>query len=179
MADRRYVDHEGVQWASRYEADLYWHLKGLGVPVRKCEQGSSDTFHYTSRVVGGRCLGCEDGEVVQDRTYTPDLYVGEASGVHGGGYFVEAKGYWKPPQRNLLRSVVKSHPELNLLFVFQKDVWITRGKSKYSDYVKKYFKNAQYVIWDNKACLLPGEKRGGKKAVKQIDLGEVSEQFIK
>ncbi len=170
MADRRYIDGTGTEWASRYEAEVYWHIRGLGVPVRKCKQGGSDTFAYHSTVVRGRCLECESLDVVQDRTYTPDLFVGDPRGLDAGGYYVEAKGYWRAPQRNLLRSVVKANPDLNLLFVFQKDLWITRGKSKYSDYVRKYFKNARYVVWDNKVRLLPGEKRGGKKGIPDIVL---------
>lgn len=170
MADRRFVDHEGIQWDSKYESAVYWHLRGLGIPVRKCEKGGSDTFRYTSSVVRGRCMECQSGNVVQERTYTPDLYADMASSAHAGGYYVEAKGYWNAPKRNLLRSVVKANEDLRLLFIFQKDLWVTKGKTKYSDYIRRYFPGAECVIWDNTPRLLPGEKRGGKKGVRDIIL---------
>lgn len=165
MADRRFVANDGTVWASKYEFLVYTQLRGLlGSRVRKCEQGSSDTVAYSSTVRGGRCLECESGSVVQDRTYTPDIYVDPSREERDtGGAFIEAKGYWDAHHRNLLRSVARANPDLNLVLVFAADKWVTKGKSKYTDYVKSYLPNARAVVWSPTLKLLPGEKRGGKK----------------
>ena len=152
MADRRHVDDLGVQWASRYESEVFAELGGLlGGRVRKCEQGTGDTVPYTSTITGGRCLECESGSVVQRRTYTPDLFVDTSQSGDGcSGYFVEAKGFWNAHKRNLLRSVARSNPDLDLVLVFQRDGWVTKGKSKYSDYVRRYLPRCACVIWNNR-----------------------------
>lgn len=165
MADRRFVADDGTVWASKYEYQVYAQLRGvLGSRVRKCEQGTSDTFAYPSTVRGGRCLECESGSVVQDRTYTPDICVEQTRGEREPARtFIEAKGYWDAHHRNLLRSAARANPDLDLVFVFASDKWVTKGKSKYTDYVKKYFPTARAVVWSPILRLLPGEKRGGKK----------------
>lgn len=165
MADRRFIANDGRVWASKYEWQVYAELVAiLGSRVRKCSQGGIDTFSYPSTVRGGRCLECQSGQVVQDRSYTPDIFIDKAWDGHpGGGAYIEAKGYWDAHKRNLLRSAVKANPDLNLIFVFAADKWVTKGKTKYSDYVAKYFPGATSVIWSTTPRLLPGEKRGGKK----------------
>lgn len=152
MADRRFIDAEGTEWASRYESEVYHELRRvLGDRVRKCEQGEGDSLPYTTPVRGGRCLECNGGQVVQCRSYTPDLFIDTSqSGDGTDGYFVEVKGFWDAAKRNLLRNVCRSNPDFTLLFVFFRDNWVTKGKSKYTDYVKKYFKNSGAVVWNNK-----------------------------
>lgn len=150
MADRRHVADDGVVWASRYESEVYAELRRvLGERVRKC--GDGDSVPYTSTVRGGRCLECESGQVVQRRTYTPDLFVDTSqSGDESAGYFVEAKGYWDAHKRNLLRSVTRANPDLNLVLIFLRDGWVTKGKSKYTDYVARYLPGCPSVVWNNK-----------------------------
>lgn len=150
MANLTYFDDEGTKWDSRYEWEVYDAIREMGLDVRKCSAEQGDTFSYTSKVIRGECLECESSEVVQRRTYTPDLFVSELKSPNGdlGGY-IEVKGYWKPAKRNLLRSVVKSNPHLNLLFVFRRDLWVTKGKSKYSDYIERYFKQCSMTVWNN------------------------------
>lgn len=150
VADRRYIDEENNEWDSRYEYEVYRGIQLLGFDVRRCSEEQGDTFAYQSPVVRGRCLECEGNKVVQERTYTPDLYIsGESIGPGCGGAYIEAKGYWKAPKRNLLRSVVKSNPDLSLLFIFQRDLWVTKGKSKYSDYIARFFKDSRCLVWNN------------------------------
>lgn len=174
MADRRHIDEAGAEWASRYESEVYRQLQLLGVDCRRCSADEGDTFSYSSSVVRGRCLECQSSEVVQDRTYTPDLFISSLPGYeeHGGCY-VEIKGYWPAPKRGLLRSVYKGQPEAPLVFIFQKDYWVTRGKSKYTDYVAKFTPGWGCMIWDNTPRLAPGEKRGGKKIVPMLDLAPI------
>jgi hypothetical protein len=175
MADRRYVADDGTVWASKYESQVFDQLRRvLGNAVRKCESGGSDTFPYPSTVRGGRCLECESGSVVQDRSYTPDLHIDiSREGDRAGGTYIEAKGYWDAHHRNLLRSAARANPDLNLVFVFASDKWVTKGKSKYTDYVKKYFPNAKAVVWSPVHKLLPGEKRGGLKGFQKFPIDEI------
>ena len=150
MADRRFIDPTGRQWDSKYEYQVYEHLRLLGYDVRKCSAEEGDTLAYTSNVRKARCLECQSDQVVQDRTYTPDLHVSDlhrpgATGTMGS--YLECKGYWKPAKRNLSRSFVRSNPDINLVFVFQNNGWITKGKSRYTDYVNRYFKSCSCVVW--------------------------------
>lgn len=176
MADRRHVDGEGNVWASRYESEVYDQLRLLGCDVRRCSPEEGDSFDYTSKVVRGQCLECESDRVVQRRTYTPDLRLYGAPGLGRGpvgGIIIEAKGYWPAPKRNLLRSVYKGEQDTPLVFVFQADRWVTKGKSKYTDYVARYMPTWGSVVWNNIPRLLPGEKRGGKKGSQEFPLEQV------
>jgi len=165
MADRRFKADDGTIWASKYESQVYAELRRvLGSRVRKCTSGGADTFPYPSTVRGGRCLECQSGSVVQDRSYTPDLFLEQARDGSGPGpAYIEAKGYWDAHKRGLLRSAARANPDLNLIFVFASDKWVTKGKSKYTDYIRKYFPGSTSVVWSPVHKLLPGEKRGGKK----------------
>lgn len=148
MADRRYIDGDGIEWASRYESSVYSELRRvLGSRVRKCGEG--DAVSYSTPVKRGVCLECESGRVVQQRSYTPDIFVrAPSSDDPADGYFIESKGFWPAPKRNLLRSVVSSNPDLDLVLVFQRDLWVTKGKTKYSDYCERYLKGIPYLVWD-------------------------------
>ena len=168
MADRRYVDDDGTVWASKYECSVFEQLRVLGFDVRKCGEG--DSIRYTSTERGSRCLECESTRVGKDRTYTPDLLVnGLPDGSPIEPCLIESKGHWPATKRRLLRSVYKEHPETRMLLVFQNDGWVTRGKSKYSDYVAKFMPGWGCMIWNNTPRLLPGQKRGGKKGVPVLD----------
>ena len=145
MADRRFIDPEGEEWASEFEYQVYEGLRILGYAVRKC--GKGDSFTYTSAVIGGRCLECSSGRVRQERSYTPDLYVSDLPTETGPeGYYVEAKGYWNAHKRNLLRSAVRENKDLNPLFVFQSDKRAT-PKLTYTQYAAKYFPGSRVAIY--------------------------------
>ena len=117
MADHRYVDETGTEWASEFEYRVFEGLQLLGYDVRKCGEG--DSFDYTSTVTRGHCLECGSSRIGQRRTYTPDLYVSDLPGPNGPeGRYIEAKGYWPAHKRNLLRSAVRSNPDTHLVFVF-------------------------------------------------------------
>jgi len=150
MANLTYHDKDGNKWDSRYEWEVYEAIREMGLDVRRCSPEQGDTFSYASKVIRGECLECESDNIVQRRTYTPDLFVSDLEAPNGDrGCYIEVKGYWKAPKRNLLRSVVESNPHLNLLFIFQKDLWVTRGKSRYTDYIKRYFKRCRVNVWNN------------------------------
>lgn len=147
MADRRHVDSDGEVWASRYEQRVYAELhRVLGDDVRRCGEG--DTVTYTTPVRAGLCVECGSSGVVQQRTYTPDLWVSDPlRGDAAGGYFIESKGHWPAHKRNLLRNVARCNPDLPVVLVFQNDGWVTKGKTRYSDYAARYLKDWPVVIW--------------------------------
>lgn len=76
------------------------------------------------------------------------MWVGPAHGRDASeGYFIESKGFWNAHKRNLLRAAARCNPDLNLVLVFQNDGWVTKGKSRYSDYCMRYLKGVPVVIW--------------------------------
>lgn len=174
MADRTYVDEAGSKWDSRYESQVFRQFELLGCNPRRCSAEEGDTIPYTTSVVRGKCLECESDKVVQSRTYTPDLFVDSIPGAEEyGGFYVEAKGYWPAPKRNLLRGVHKGGSKAPVVLVLQKDRWVTRGKSKYTDYARRFLPQWGVMVWDNTPRLAPGEKRGGKKIVEMLDLAQI------
>lgn len=154
-SDRRWVDPDGTVWASKFEYQVYAKLKSLGYMVRKCEQGGDDTFVYYTDVKGGECSGCGCTEVVQRRTYTPDLHLTTDPDVDGPddgprGKYIETKGFFPASKRSLLRAFRKTGPNIDLLFLAERDNWVTKGKSKMSDYFKRYIKDVPFAVWDKK-----------------------------
>ena len=149
MPNRSYTANDGTVWDSRFESEVYDRLSLLEVPMRRCEAGR-DSLPYDSSIKEGFCLECESNSVVQRRLYTPDLRVGDVGGgIESGGSYIEAKGWWPAPRRRLLREALKGKPLVRMLFVFQKDNWITKGKSRYTDYVARYIKTAEALVWDD------------------------------
>ena len=122
-SDKRWKDDYGNEWASRLECEVFEALsKDERITVRKCERGGSDTFSYHSPVRGALCLECSGGEVVQLRTYTPDLHIVPTSEEYtGGAYYLEIKGHFPARKRSLLRSFLKSGPHIDLRMVFESD----------------------------------------------------------
>jgi len=147
--DRRWRDKTGQVWASRLECLVFEELsKDARIIVRKCERGTSDTFTYVSPVRGGECLGCGHKEIVQRRTFTPDLYIRrKARGVDERGYYLEVKGRFTGPQRNLIRSFLKTGPGIDLRMLLERDRDAT-GKLTMLEYVTKYLKIPVHV-WDH------------------------------
>ena len=146
-SDRRWKDNEGTIWASKYECLVYEGLLLHGVHVEKCEKGEGHSFRYTESKANLRCLECQSTNCVQDRTYTPDLLV-----VPGNGetpYYLETKGFFPAKSRNLLRNFNKSRSDINLRFVTSTDAWVTKGKTKLSDYFQRYLKTVPFHVWNH------------------------------
>lgn len=128
--NRRYVDPHGDEWDSQFEWFVYNGLRDLGYSVRRCT--SSDSIAYHSQVKQGRCLECGSDGTVQERIYTPDLYVADdptQSRDERGGYFIECKGYWPAEKRSLLRQVKEQNPSLDLRVLFAKVAKLTPKRS--------------------------------------------------
>jgi hypothetical protein len=152
-ADRRWKAPDGTVWASKFEWKVYEGLRKAGVTVRKCD--SRDTVRYIERKRNGRCLECGSNSVVQDRTYTPDLFVStprEESPL--SGYYIEAKGYFRADKRQLFRCLVASNKNYAIRVILERDGWVTKGKTKYTDYFARYLKKTPVHVWDGD---IPGD----------------------
>lgn len=154
-SDRRWEDDDGNVWASKLECEVYTALRGeAGIRVlERCGGGEGHSFDYTSPVRKAVCHSCASRDVVQQRVYTPDLYVVPASaGSDARGYYIEVKGHLRADRRNLLRSVVKAYPDLDLRFVFAPGAAHRSATSRLNlgEYVTKYLK-AEWHEWDG--CL--------------------------
>ena len=81
--------------------------------------------------------------MVTDRYYTPDLFVRTDAGTEGDpdarGFFVEAKGYLRSESRKLLRDLRKEATHLDLRFIVQKDVRLTKATTLVA-WVLKYMR---------------------------------------
>jgi hypothetical protein len=121
--DMRWEAPDGIVWASRFEYEVYTALKEKGVSVERTEPGK-DTLKYHNKVRSARCITCGSCDVVQDRTYTPDLLVGSKRGRKL--FYIEAKGYLRAERRSLLRAFRQSRPEIDMRLVVQKDHKITK-----------------------------------------------------
>jgi hypothetical protein len=80
--------------------------------------------------------------VVQERTYTPDLFVGS------NGFYLETKGYFPGPKRSLFRAVLASNPNADIRLVAQSNHWVTKGKTRLSDWAKRF--KIKFHVWDGK-----------------------------
>jgi len=146
--DRRFTDPGGDEWDSQFEFLVYTGLQGLGYSVRRCDK--SDSVAYNHGVTQGRCLECGSAEVVQERNYTPDLYVVEPQEeATGAGYYIECKGYFPADRRSQLRSVIQSNPDLDLRILFAAERKLTQAKTNI-EYVHSYIKCGAGV-WNNGA----------------------------
>lgn len=134
-SDRRWQSEDGTVWDSRFEYEVYEHLRAAGVNVRKC--GKGDTISYTEPRRSSQCLECGSNEVVQLRTYTSDLLVRQGDGSE---YYIEVKGYFPAAKRSLLRHLIKARPDVNIRFVFASNAKAPGSKLRYAEYCAKYFK---------------------------------------
>lgn len=139
---------DGTVWASKFEWEVYDALsRHRGAFVRKCT--GSDTISYIEPRPNVTCVACGSSECVQARTYTPDIfYIPKAAAPNGGGYFIEAKGYFRAEKRMLFRHLVNSNPDYDLRVVLSANNWVTKGKTRISDYFDRYMKDTPYHIWD-------------------------------
>lgn len=145
--DMRWQDPTGQVWDSRYEYELYTHLKAKGLYVQPT--GEQDSFLYTSPVRSAVCTVCGSDRVAKNRSYTPDLFVStkDVGGVSRdpSGYYVEAKGYLRKDRRALLRYFRKAQPNVDLRLVVQADNRATK-QLRVVEWAQKYLK-IPVAVW--------------------------------
>jgi hypothetical protein len=109
---KTYPTSNGDKCASQYECDVVQSLIDRGLPY----EYEPVKLEYETNIVKGLCKQCgaEGRDVVQRRTYTPDLRL-------PNGIIVEVKGKFTAPKRNLMRQLVKSNPDIDLRFIFMRD----------------------------------------------------------
>lgn len=149
-SDRRWISPDGLVWASKFEYEVYVELagrineSGLDADIFKC--GPDCTLSYSTPVKNGRCSQCGSVCTVQARTYTPDLViVSRVPGQEARYVYLETKGYFEGSKRNLFRQVVKSYPDRDIRLVAGADHWVTKGKSRLSDWAKRY--KVKMYLW--------------------------------
>lgn len=136
--DRRFTDPEGNEWDSQFEYLVFVGLPSHGYRVRRCDE--RDSVSYQHPVKQGACLECGSHEVVQVRSYTPDLFVVDAlTDTDEDGTYIECKGYFPADRRAQLRSVVQSNPQLDLRILFAAERKLTKAKTNI-EYVHSYIK---------------------------------------
>lgn len=141
-SDRRWIAPDGALWASKFEWEVYIHLGELlhdfpDWTIERC--GPSDTLSYSTPVQNGRCTQCRTVCVVQDRTYTPDLaLVHRVQGKESRRIYLETKGYFKGTKRNLFRQALKANPDIDIRLVAEANGWVTKGKSRLTDWAKRF-----------------------------------------
>ena len=133
---KAYPSLNGDPCASNFERQVIDDLIQRGVPYGyECRVGEAKKFRlvYETPVNRGKCNVCGAGrpEVVQQRSYTPDIHL-------ANGIIVEAKGKFIASKRELMRNVVKCHPQVDLRFVFMRDNWLVARtkKRRYSDWAR-------------------------------------------
>ena len=141
-ADRRWIDETGQEWASKYEWETYEYLRAAGADVRKCTEGDSITYCEPKR--GCVCLECGGSDVVQERVYTPDLYIVPKGSRENEGYFIEVKGYFRGEKRRLFRCMRQSRPTIDLRVVANANP--KTGKLRLTEYFARYLKTTPIVI---------------------------------
>ena len=100
-------------------------------------------------------MDCCSHEVVQQRSYTPDLVITpyadvgkEAASIRK--IYLETKGYFPASKRSLLRAFRKTGPSIDLRVLAERDNWVTKGKSKLSDYFERYLKDVKFAVWNGR-----------------------------
>lgn len=149
-SDRRWEAPDGTVWASKFEYEIYCILadqaRVSGSVVRKCDKGGDDTFSYTTPVRQGRCVQCHSGEVVQERTFTPDICVSYRDDEGATRtYYIEVKGYFPAAKRSLLRGFRKTGQNIDLCVVAQANHWVSKGRTRLSDYFERYLKDVPFI----------------------------------
>ena len=65
-------------------------------------------------------MECGSTTIVQNRTYTADLYVVPArEGEDDRGYYLEVKGYFPGPQRKLFHDFIRTGEDIDLRILFE------------------------------------------------------------
>jgi len=152
-SDRHFTDPTGTVWDSRFEYQIWSVLNDANIPVERCERGNH-TISYTDPVRMATCGDCGSSKISKHRTYTADFYIRTESADsperNVSGYFIEAKGYLRASERSLLRSLVKSRPDIDLRIIYQADYKVNKGRI--STWTARYLK-IPYMIWKGDAKL--------------------------
>lgn len=136
---------DGSEWASPFEFRVFCALQKAGYAVSKC--GPDCAMGYTTPVKQGRCASCGSCSIVQERTYTPDLAVRIFAPVIGERIiFLETKGYFTGPKRNLFRAARQSNPQADIRLVVSSNHAVTKGKTRLSDWAKRF--KIPFHVWD-------------------------------
>lgn len=135
-ADRRVVDSDGVEWASEFERKVYERLRACGADIRKCDK--SDSLTYSEAKPRCVCLDCGGNRVVQERIYTPDLFVITQRSPRG--FYLETKGYFPAPKRRLFKDFIKAREDIDVRILFERDNRAPKSKLRYTEYCARYFK---------------------------------------
>lgn len=126
---KTYLTSNGDKCRSRYERDIVQHAIDLGLPYAY----ESVVLEYETAIVKGTCKACgaTGRDVVQRRTYTPDI-------VLPNGIVVEIKGKFDASKRNLMRQLVRCNPDVDIRFIFMRDNRFGQAKTRkrYSDWAR-------------------------------------------
>ena len=141
-SDLRCKTPDGQEWASPLEARVFFALKVAGYAVRRTT--AADALKYATAVKQGRCTSCQGCEIVQDRTYTPDLIVYDPS--WDADIMLEIKGYFAGPKRNLFRAARQSNPSADIRLIASTGHTVTKGKTKLSDWAKRF--RIPFAVWN-------------------------------
>lgn len=145
----KFTAPDGEVWDSEFEWHVYTGLRDLGWTVRRCDKRDSITYH--TPVQDGCCMECGGSDVVQVRSYTPDLWVVEPQQSDGrpgrGPYLIECKGYFPRERRGMLTDFAVQNPSLDLRFLFSKVAKLTAAKTNV-EYIHAYLKKTAGA-WNN------------------------------
>ena len=145
-SDLRYIAPDGSEWASPFEYRVYAALLERNITVRRTTP--ADALAYSTPVKNGWCANCQHGgHVVQNRVYTPDLLV-VAKIFPEKVYYLETKGYFPAAKRNLFRQARLSNPQADVRLVVSSNHWVTKGKTRLTDWAKRY--KIPIAVWDGK-----------------------------
>ncbi len=117
-------------YRSKFEAKVAARLYSLGVKFGY----ETEELEYSSTVRGGVCKDCGSRSVLKKRIYTPDFIITTKKGKVK--VYVEAKGRFTSQDRSKMLDVLKAHPGITLVMLFQRDNKID-AKRKYSDWCIK------------------------------------------
>jgi hypothetical protein len=144
-SDRRWLSPSGEEFDSKLEYYVY-DTFDKSTACRRTTKG--DSLAYTSPVRNGSCVSCGGTNVGQQRHYTPDLFVVSGDNKHQAiGYYVEVKGYLRPRERSLFRSIYKTHKDVDLRFLFATDFRAAGTKGSITMWFKKFCPNWKLAIW--------------------------------
>jgi len=145
-SDRRWRDPDGKVWASRFEWTVYDTLSRLGCNVRKCTE--RDSISYSEPKPNVKCMECGSLQCMQERIYTPDLFLIPKGRGNGDGYFIETKGYFARDKRILFRCFRNDRQDIDLRLILESDHWTTKGKTRLSQYAERYLPNTPCHVWN-------------------------------
>lgn len=152
-SDKRWQSPDGQIWDSQFEYIVYTAYKASGYAIRRCTP--SDTIPYIVPVRSGTCLACGATEVGKQRKYTPDFHVTPKDSERKTvSYYIETKGYLRPPERALLRALCKTQPDISLRLIFQRNYRVSKPTyntdGSVMTWAQKFLKSWPASVWTGK-----------------------------